>query len=221
MKDIRPIRGKFHIARLISEGEHENQDFKFQISDAIKIARSISAFANHSGGRLLIGVKDNGVISGVRSEEDIYVVEQAASLYCRPAVDVKFTAYKATDEGAVVIVADIPPHPRPPVKARESDGIWRAFYRVADENILASPLMVRAWQRCASPSALSIPLSHLSSTLFDIISSRGFATPEMLMHEASVSKADAEECIVSMVAIDTLQFVYRNGCFVAVRNQNR
>ena len=33
---------------LILEGEHEHQDFKYQISDARKIARSISAFANNS-----------------------------------------------------------------------------------------------------------------------------------------------------------------------------
>lgn len=45
-------------------------DFKFEISDSKKIARSLVAFANTDGGRLLIGVKDNGVISGIRSEEE-------------------------------------------------------------------------------------------------------------------------------------------------------
>ncbi|MDY2810620.1 MAG: ATP-binding protein, partial [Candidatus Faecousia sp.] len=77
LKDIRPIKGKYYIHRLIEEGEHEHQDFKFQISDARKIARSLSAFANNDGGRLLIGVKDNGVVAGVRSEEDIYMIEAA------------------------------------------------------------------------------------------------------------------------------------------------
>ena len=57
-----------YIQRLISEGEHVHQDFKFEISDARKIAKSISAFANTEGGRLLVGVKDNGKIAGVRSE---------------------------------------------------------------------------------------------------------------------------------------------------------
>lgn len=80
MKDIKAIRGKFYIHNLIEEGEHEHQDFKFAISDAAKIAHSISAFANNDGGRLLIGVKDNGNISGVRSEEDVFVVEQAAQM---------------------------------------------------------------------------------------------------------------------------------------------
>ena len=58
-----------YIYRLIAEGEHQTQDFKFEISDACKIARSISAFANTDGGRLLVGGKDNGKIAGVRAEE--------------------------------------------------------------------------------------------------------------------------------------------------------
>ena len=53
MKDIRPVKGRYYIEELISQGEHEQQDFKFLISDARKIARSISAFANNGGGRLL------------------------------------------------------------------------------------------------------------------------------------------------------------------------
>ncbi|MDY5609301.1 MAG: putative DNA binding domain-containing protein, partial [Sodaliphilus sp.] len=53
------MKTKDYILQLIDEGEHEHQDFKYQISDAKKIARSISAFANNSGGRLLVGVKDN------------------------------------------------------------------------------------------------------------------------------------------------------------------
>ncbi|MDE6086648.1 MAG: ATP-binding protein, partial [Muribaculaceae bacterium] len=74
------MRGLRHLQELIDQGEHEHQDFKFLISDARKIARSISAFANNDGGRLLVGVKDNGVIAGVRSEEDLYMIEQAATM---------------------------------------------------------------------------------------------------------------------------------------------
>ena len=64
-----------YIHALIAEGEHQQQDFKFEISDARKIAKTLSAFANTDGGRLLIGVKDNGKIAGVRSEEEKYMIE--------------------------------------------------------------------------------------------------------------------------------------------------
>ena len=75
-----------YIHALIAEGEHQQQDFKFEISDARKIAKTLSAFSNTDGGRLLIGVKDNGKIAGVRSDEEQYMIEAAARLYCRPEV---------------------------------------------------------------------------------------------------------------------------------------
>ena len=57
-----------YLLNLIGEGEHQQQDFKYKVTDAQKLARSVSAFANTDGGRLLIGVRDDGHISGIRSE---------------------------------------------------------------------------------------------------------------------------------------------------------
>ena len=51
---------KRYIQSLINEGEHQQQDFKYRVEDAVKLAKSVSAFANTDGGRLLIGVRDDG-----------------------------------------------------------------------------------------------------------------------------------------------------------------
>lgn len=160
LKDIKAIKGRYHIASLIEQGEHECQDFKHSVSDASKIAHSLSAFANNRGGRLLIGVRDNGSIAGVRNEEDIYVVRLAAESYCRPPQQVDFRAYNV-DNGTVVIVAEIAPCTEGrPVMAREHDGSWRTYYRVADENIVAHPLMVRGWQRAAQDTPVALGDTH-------------------------------------------------------------
>lgn len=42
-----------HILQLVTEGEHVHQDFKFAITDACKIARSLSAFSNTEEGGCL------------------------------------------------------------------------------------------------------------------------------------------------------------------------
>ena len=84
---MRTLSDTQYIQQLVAEGEHCHQDFKFEISDARKIARSLSAFANTEGGRLLVGVKDNGKIAGIRSEEEIYMIEAAANMYCQPKVE--------------------------------------------------------------------------------------------------------------------------------------
>jgi hypothetical protein len=65
------------LLKLIQQGEHQTQDFKYCISDSRKIARSLVAFANTDGGRLLVGVKDNGRIAGLRSEEEYYSINES------------------------------------------------------------------------------------------------------------------------------------------------
>ena len=172
MKDIRGIKGKYYIARLIEEGEHEHQDFKFAISDARKIARSISAFANNDGGRLLVGVKDNGVIAGIRNEEDIYVVEQAAGMYCSPPQEIHVTAFR-TDGDKTVLRIEIDRAASRPVMVIEADGTRHAFYRVRDENILAPQLMLRAWREASSEKeGTLIALTDAGRSLMAMISER-------------------------------------------------
>ena len=90
-----------YLRGLIAEGEHQRLDFKFEINDARKIARTLSAFSNTDGGRLLIGVKDNGRIRGVRSDEEYYMVESAATLYCNP--EVRFKSRNISIEGKQVL----------------------------------------------------------------------------------------------------------------------
>lgn len=212
MKDLKAIRGKFFLARAIAEGEHERQDFKFAISDARKIARSLSAFANHSGGRLLIGVKDNGVIAGVRNEEDIYVIEQAASRYCRPQQHLEFTAFSAAD-GLTVIRAEIGPSPSRPVYACDTDGGWKAYYRVADENILAPDLMVRAWKHRASGQPSTLALGPSEQTLLAILRRDSLILPEAFVTEARVSLRTANDVIVRLYGMGVIDFTFSDRRF--------
>lgn len=124
---MRPNSDKVYLQQLIAEGEHQQQDFKFEISDARKIARSLSAFSNTDGGRLLIGVKDNGRIAGVRSEEEIYMIEAAAKLYCRPNVEIGVQTYEV--DGKTVLVAEIPKAEQKPVQVQDETGKYLAYVR--------------------------------------------------------------------------------------------
>jgi len=216
MKDLKATKGRAYILDLIAQGEHEQQDFKYAISDARKIARSISAFANRSGGRLLVGVKDNGHIAGVRNEEDVYVIEQAAELYCRPPQTVEFTAY-STGETGVVILASVAPAKERPVCVREADKKWKAYYRVVDENICAHPLMVKAWKQRASMSPMSYAAGGADHRIVEAIDREGRLSVEDAIMAATVSRRTAEMSIVRLVAMGIIEFEYLDGGFVLVR----
>jgi hypothetical protein len=135
---------KRYLLGLIREGEHQQQDFKYRVADACKLAKSVSAFANTDGGRLLIGVRDDGHLSGVRSEEEIYMMHQAAYKYCKPEASIKFDTYHV--DGRTIVVATVPPSERKPVCAINEAGEERAYIRIADENIVASPVHLAIWR---------------------------------------------------------------------------
>ena len=59
----------------IRQGESQTREFKFRVDSQRKIAKTLVAFANTDGGTIFIGVKDNGVVAGVRGEEELYMIE--------------------------------------------------------------------------------------------------------------------------------------------------
>ena len=97
------------------------------------------------------------------------MIETAAQIYCRPEPSVTFHAYKANDEGAQVIVAEVAPSDIRPIYVQEDDGTQKAYIRVADENILAPELLVRAWRRQNSPQGSLLTLNAVETTVIDTI----------------------------------------------------
>ena len=139
---------------LIAQGEHQQQDFKYKVDDAQKLARSVSAFANTDGGRLLIGVRDDGSIHGVRSEEEIYMMHAAAYKFCTPQPTIKFETLHVptTPHGGhlrTVVICTIMPCDLRPVFAIDTAAARQqtAYIRVDDENIVASPVHLAIWQQ--------------------------------------------------------------------------
>ena len=163
---MRPNSDKVYLQQLIAEGEHQQQDFKFEISDARKIARSLSAFSNTDGGRLLIGVKDNGRIAGVRSEEEIYMIEAAAKLYCRPNVEIGVQTYEV--DGKTVLVAEIPKAEQKPVQVQDETGKYLAYVRIADENILATPVHLAVWRQKNSARGTLVKYTEREQRLISV-----------------------------------------------------
>ena len=154
---------KAYLQRLIKEGEHQQQDFKYRVSDALKLAKSVSAFANTDGGRLLIGVRDDGYMSGVRSEEEIYMMHQAAYRYCRPEASIKFDTYHV--EGRTIVVATVPPSGKRPICVVDKEDKPRAYIRIADENIVASPVHLAIWREAQNPQGAMMTYTETVSKL--------------------------------------------------------
>jgi len=205
MKDIRPIRGKFYIQKLIEQGEHEHQDFKYAITDARKIARSISAFANNDGGRLLIGVKDNGAIAGIPNEEDIYMIESAAELYCEPAAEVTIDAF-TVENGAVVLRADISKATERPIYCIEGNGRKVAYFRAKDQNIVAHPLMVRGWELSRNNSGFTCNTEE--QKILEWIGENIPVNPDDIHLKLHISRQRSDDILARFFSMNLIEFFH-------------
>lgn len=195
-----------YIRRLIQQGEHQTQDFKYCISDSKKIARSLVAFANTDGGRLLIGVKDNGRIAGVRTDEEYYMVESAAKLYSKPPVE--FTTRQHAVEGKTVLEVIVEPSQEKPHFARDEEGKWWAYFRKDDENRLANKVMIEVWKRQQSKEGILINYSDAERILLDYLENNQKISVSKYARIARLSYKSAEQIIINFRSLNILKDYY-------------
>ena len=153
------------LEKMIAEGEHLHQDFKFFLSDARKIARSVAAFANTDGGRLLVGVKDNGKIVGIKNEEDLQMIEAAAQVFCKPEVD--YEPFIWEYGGKRVLEVRIAASRRAPHTAPAENGRPTVYIRKADENKVASAVEKRYLELKFSARPLNLAIGRPQQRILD------------------------------------------------------
>lgn len=204
------LRTNYIYAR-IAEGEHQQQDFKFEISDARKIAKTLSAFSNTDGGRLLIGVKDNGKIAGVRSEEEIYMIEAAARLYCRPQVECTMKSHEI--EGKTVLEVIVPPGSKKPYFAKDDQNRWWAYLRIQDENILATPVHLRVWRQNDTPKGSFVHYSQSEQELLNYLAHNEYISLNQYCRLTRISRPKAENTLAKFIRYQLIEPVFINRKF--------
>lgn len=198
-----------HIQKLIEEGEHQQLDFKFEISDSRRIARSLAAFANTDGGRLLVGVKDNGAIAGVRSDEEIHMIEAAAEMYCQPKV--RYTTEEWEINGKTVLEVIIPRDEHEKHKAPDNQGAYKIFVRVHDENLVADPILLKVWKYQKNAKFTKITFTEPEMALLRYLNEHDSITlDEFLQLTPIINKRRAETILINFILIGTIQMSLTN-----------
>jgi predicted HTH transcriptional regulator len=191
-----------YLRKLISEGENQKLDFKFCISDSRKIARTLSAFANTEGGRLLIGVRDNGSIAGVRSDEEYYMIETAASIFSRPEIPVKIRQHNA--DGKTVLEVEVSKGESRPYEAKDEDGKWKAYFRKGDQNLLANGVLLHLWRKKERKTGVLIRFGRTEKLLMEYLRTNGSVTLSAFRKMAKIPAFRAEKIIVNLMLCDVI-----------------
>ncbi|MEH6308389.1 ATP-binding protein [Olivibacter sp. CPCC 100613] len=182
----------------ILQGEGEQLDFKNKISNENKIAKTLVAFANNKGGKLLIGVADDGHIIGVKNEdEERFILERAAYRYCKPAIEIKFDETFVDDK--LVLIAEIPESDLKPHYALGDDGKWWVYIRVKDKSILAGKVVVDVLKRHTESEGVFITYTDKEKELLTFLNENQKVLLIDICKHLKLSRRKTQRLLVNMI----------------------
>jgi predicted HTH transcriptional regulator len=186
-----------YLKMLIAEGENQKLDFKYCISDSRKIARTLSAFSNSDGGKILIGVRDNGSIAGIKSDEEYYMVETASILYCRPEID--FTIKQHSTGGKSILEVEVIKGDKRPYQAKDDNGKWLSYFRHHDQNLVANKVLLQVWRKEEKRSGVLVKFSKAENLLMDYLVKNGSISLSKFRKIARISSYKAESILANLI----------------------
>ncbi len=193
-----------NIKRQIQGGENVILDFKKTITSFEKISKTMVAFANNKGGRLLIGVEDDGKIKGVKSEEEErYMITRAAHFFCRPQLEPVFTDLVVDDK--TVVVVDIPESDVKPHYALGEDNKWWVYVRIQDKSVLASRIIVEVLRKETRGENILIEYSPREKALLEYLAANPQITLEEYARLIKVSRKMASRIIVNLILMGIIK----------------
>jgi len=191
-----------HIRELIAEGENQKLDFKYCVSDSRKIARTLSAFANTDGGRLLIGVRDNGSIAGIRSDEEIYMVDTAAHIFCRPVIE--YSLRQHVIGGKTILEVEVSKGNEKPYQAMNEEGRWISWIRHLDQNLSANRVLLQIWRKEKKGSGVLVKFGKAENMLMEYLQKNASISLSKFRKISGISAYRAESILANLVIFRVL-----------------
>ncbi|MGN7990284.1 AlbA family DNA-binding domain-containing protein [Pedobacter sp. 22226] len=206
------------IKNLILQGEGVMLDFKKTITSTEKIAKSLVAFANNKGGKLLIGVADDGSIKGVKSEEEEkYMILTAAHQFCKPAIEPQFEEIYVDDK--LVLVVNIPESDIKPHYALDDQKKWWAYIRIDDKSVLASRIIVEVLKQEYKNNGVLISYSDNEKKLLEYLEQNEKITLKEFSKLLRSSYRKAQKVLVNLILTNVIKShtTEKEEYFTAVR----
>ena len=167
---------------LIAQGEHTRLEFKRQLSASSRIARTLAAFANTSGGILLIGIADDGKIKGISSEfKEVEKIEDATDRLIQPALAVSYE--RLSPDGRIVLIVTVPESTEKPHYLIDDSGKRTIYVRAKDKSIPTNKLIITA--DTANRELLKSPMAR---TLIQYLRKNDFITADRFAKLINISE---------------------------------
>lgn len=123
---------------LLDQGEGTRVEFKLRAPSAARLAKLICAFANTSGGHILMGVDDDAIVEGVEEIDETRDAISRAHRMNTPMPEIRTTEIRL-DEGRTVVMCAVSQGIDKPYRAARPRGGEAAYIRVGSTVMPVAP----------------------------------------------------------------------------------
>ncbi len=194
------------LTRLTLVGEGIALEFKTKVPQPARIAKEVIAFANTRGGRILIGVEDDGTVKGVRdSAEEEFMLANALETHCRPPVKVHIERVEVTKKRNAIVV-QVPESDRKPhllIEEDKPDGT--AYIRIDDMSLEASKEHLRLMRAAKKDKDVLFEFGEKEKVLMRYLENYGRITVSQFARLVNIPRRSASHTLVLLAKANILQ----------------
>lgn len=193
------------LRQLVRQGEGTHLEFKRRASSPDQIVREMIAFANTSGGIILVGVNDDGELSGVKyPDEESLVIRKAVTKFSRPHIYYNETVIPLSGK-KFVIQYEIPLSRRRPHFFRISSRQSATYIRLRDMSMKASREMSEIVRRGKQAKNIQFTYGEHESALMRFLERKEKITLPEFQVLTGMNYNDAAEKLITLVLANVLK----------------
>lgn len=196
------------LEQLVGLGEGLSLEFKRQVPRPERIAKEVVALANTHGGRIVLGVDDDGTITGVNdASEEKFLLQQATRTHCRPSVEYTTERVVVGDRLDVLVVM-VPESQTKPhfvvADAPSANGEGPAYVRVEERSVEASDETIQQLRAQTPSGSVTFEFGETESLLMRYLDDYGRITVPQLAQLADISPERASQTLLRLTRADLL-----------------
>lgn len=196
------------LEQLVELGEGISLEFKRRVPQPERIAKEIVAFANTHGGRIVLGVDDDGTILGVdHASEEEFLLRQATNAHCRPPVTYQTERVVVEPRCDVLVVTVSESSTKPHVVVadeEESAEEGTVYVRVEAKSMEASPETVQNLRAEEKKRGVTFEFGETESLLMRYLDDYGRISVSQLAQLADISPERASQTLLRLTKADLL-----------------
>ena len=193
------------LEQLVALGEGISVEFKRRVPQPERIAKELVALTNTHGGRIVLGVDDDGTILGIdHASEEEFLLRQAIEAHCRPPVNYQ-TERVVVEPRCDVLVVRIPESSMKPHRViTDGDEEGSAYVRVEAKSVEASAETMEELQEQKDRSGVTFEFGETESLLMRYLDDYGRISVSRLAQLADIPPERASQTLLRLTKADLL-----------------